>query len=168
MLKNLTTLLFISGDPLPRQTIVTLLGIQDAELTTLLQELSQATEPLGLSMLISDEGISFTTQKEQAPLVEAFWKEELKAELTPSTLQVLTLVAYLENPTREEIAYIRGVQSSQSIRTLTARGLIIRKGEQCLLSHEALTYLGITSVTELPDYQMIHTSLREKLDARAL
>lgn len=79
---------------------------------------------------------------------------------------MLTLVAYLGSPTREEISYIRGVQSSQSIRTLTVRGLIVRQGEVCTLTSDALKQLGVTKVEELPDYDTLHASLVEKLESR--
>ena len=81
---------------------------------------------------------------------------------------MLTLVAYLGTPTREEISYIRGVQSAQSIRTLTVRGLINREGEKCVLTDDALKQLGVTKSENLPDYETIHTSLTEKLSAREL
>jgi chromosome segregation and condensation protein ScpB len=76
------------------------------------------------------------------------------------------LVAYLGNPTREEISYIRGVQSSQSVRTLTVRGLISRTGEKCSLTSDAMRHLGITKVEELPDYENIHKNFLEKLETR--
>jgi segregation and condensation protein B len=98
--------------------------------------------------------------------VESFWKEELKGELTPAALQVLTLVAYMGEPTREQISYIRGVQSSQSIRTLTVRGLLTRTGEVCVLSLDACKQLGITKPEELPDYETIHKELTEKITTR--
>jgi segregation and condensation protein B len=131
-----------------------------------IEELENALKGIGLALLKSNDGLSIVTDPSQASLVETFWTKELEGDLTPATLQVLTLVAYLGNPTREEISYIRGVQSSQSIRTLTVRGLITRQGEVCALSGDALKELGITKVEELPDYEALHSSLSEKLSAR--
>lgn len=161
------TLLFISGDPLTRKSLANLLATDDTTLSGVVDQLRPLLPPLGLSLLESPEGISLVTTPEQSSLVEHFWKEEIKGDLTPSQLQVLTLVAYLGNPTREEISYIRGVQSSQSIRTLTVRGLIVRNGENCSLSHEALQHLGITSVEELPEYATLSASIRDKLKKEA-
>ncbi len=164
MLQRIITILFLSGDPLPITTVASILEVTPKEVQEHLKELSVALSSIGLSLLESSDGISIVTQSVQAPLVEKFWKEELKGELTPATLQVLTLVAYLGNGTREQISYIRGVQSSQSIRTLTVRGLITRNGEVCTLTGDALKQLGITRVEELPEYQKINTELREKLE----
>ena len=166
MLQKLVTILYLSGEPLPLPIISKIIGCSVKEIEEKIPELENALTGVGLSLLRSNDGLSIVTQSSNAPLVEAFWKEELQGELTPASLQVLTLVAYLDNPTREEISYIRGVQSSQSIRTLTVRGLISRQGEICSLTGEALKHLGVTKPEELPDFTTIHTSLSEKLKTR--
>ena len=164
MLQRIITILFLSGDPLPITTVASILETTSKEIQDHLKELDVALSSIGLSLLQSTDGISIVTQSSQSLLVEKFWKEELKGELTPATLQVLTLAAYLGNGTREQISYIRGVQSSQSIRTLTVRGLITRTGEVCTLTSDALKQLGITRIEELPEYQKIHNELIEKLE----
>jgi chromosome segregation and condensation protein ScpB len=166
MLQKLVTILYLSGDPLPVTTIATILETTPEEVEKALPLLKQSLESIGLTLLITTKEIAIVTKPEEAVLVETFWKEELKGELTPATLQVLTLASYLGNGTREQISYIRGVQSSQSIRTLTVRGLITRSGEVCTLTAEACKYLGVTKIEELPEYQTIHTQLLEKLEAR--
>lgn len=166
MLQKIVTLLYLSGEPLRVDAIAKILGVPEVEVLQHVDEIGAALSGIGLALLHSNDGLSIVTQSVQAPLVEAFWKEELQGELTPATLQVLTLVAYLGSPTREQISFIRGVQSSQSIRTLTVRGLISRSGEVCTLTGEALMHLGVTEAKELPDYETLHTSLVEKLEAR--
>lgn len=166
MLQKLVTLLYLSGEPLQISAIAGLLGVKPEEVSNHIEELENALKGIGLALLKSNDGLSIVTDPSQAPLVETFWMKELEGDLTPATLQVLTLVAYLGSPTREEVSYIRGVQSSQSIRTLTVRGLINRQGEVCTLSGDALKELGITKVEELPDYEALHASLTEKLSAR--
>ncbi len=166
MLEKVITILFVSGDPTPLQKIVDLLGITKEELLQNLPALKSTLEAAGLTLLVNTDEIAIVTKPEQAELVEAFKKDELKGDLTPAALQVLTLVAYLGYPTREQISYIRGVQSSQSIRTLAVRGLIARSGEVCTLTADSLRQLGITTVEELPEYQTMHKNLLEKLESR--
>lgn len=166
MLQQLVTILYLSGEPLKVDVLAMLVGAKKEEVESHIGELSAALNGIGLSLLNSHDGLSIVTQSSQASLVEAFWKSELQGDLTPASLQVLTLVAYLGSPTREEISYIRGVQSSQSIRTLTVRGLIVRQGEVCTLTSDALKQLGVTKVEELPDYDTLHASLVEKLESR--
>lgn len=166
MLQKIVTLLFLSGEPLTVQVIANLLAVAPEEIHKHLDELENGLKGIGLALLKSSDGLSIVTDASQASLVEAFWKGELEGDLTPATLQVLTLVAYLGSPTREEVSYIRGVQSAQSIRTLTVRGLISRQGETCTLTGDALKQLGVTKVEGLPDYETLHASLAEKLTAR--
>jgi segregation and condensation protein B len=168
MLEKVITLLFLSGDAVPIKKMADFLGISKEEIIENAPFVKSKLEELGLTLLMSNEGISIVTKPAQSGLVEAWTKEELEGELTPAALQVLTLVAYLGYPTREQISYIRGVQSSQSIRALTVRGLITRVGEVCSLTAESLKQLGITKVEELPEYQKIHGELLEKLQSRAL
>jgi segregation and condensation protein B len=163
MLQKIVTILFLSGDPLSISTVATIIGTSNDEIEKVLPDLDTALTGVGLALLRNKDEISIVTRSEFASLVVSFWKEELQGDLTPATLQVLTLVAYLGNGTREQISYIRGVQSSQSIRTLTIRGLITRSGEVCTLTSDALKHLGVTKVEDLPDYQGTHDQLIEKL-----
>jgi segregation and condensation protein B len=166
MLQKIITLLFLSGEPIKVESIATLMGTTREEIEKHREEVENALTSIGLSLLKTSDELSIVTQAIHAPLVEAFWKEELQGDLTPATLQVLTLVAYLGTPTREEISYVRGVQSSQSIRTLAVRGLVSRTGEVCTLTAEAMKELGISKVEDLPDYETLHASLQEKLETR--
>lgn len=168
MLEKVITILFLSGDPVPVKKLAEFLGISKEEVVENAPYVKSKLEEIGLTLLVSNDGLSIVTKGEQSTLVESWTKEEPKGELTPAALQVLTLVAYLGYPTREQISYIRGVQSTQSIRILTVRGLINRVGEICSLTNESLQQLGITKVEELPEYEKMHKDLLEKLQAREL
>ena len=168
MLEKVITLLYLSGDPIPVKKLADFLGITKEEILENAPFLKAKLEEVGLTLLISNEGMSITTRPQESALVEAWTKEDLQGELTPAALQVLTLVAYLGYPTREQISYIRGVQSVQSIRTLTVRGLINRVGEICSLTAESLKQLGVTKAEELPEYEKMHKELLEKIQSREL
>ncbi len=168
MLEKVITLLFLSGEVIQVKKLAEFLGISKEEIIENTPYMKSKLEEIGLTLVMSNEGLSIVTKPEQATLVENWTKEELKGELTPAALQVLTLVAYLGYPTREQISYIRGVQSTQSIRTLTVRGLINKVGEICSLTTESLQQLGITKVEELPEYEKMRKDLLEKLEAREL
>lgn len=167
MLQKLVTILFLSGDPVSVATLSAILKTTPEEIVKNIENLKASLESVGLTLMYGKDELSIVTKKEESELVATFWKEELKSDLTPAQLQVLTLVAYLLDGTREQISYIRGVQSAQSVRTLTVRGLIERKGEVCSLTAEALKHLGVTKQEDLPDYREIHAQLIEKLADRA-
>lgn len=168
MLEKVITLLFLSGDAIPVKKLADFLGITKEEVVENAPFVKSKLEEMGLSLLVSNEGLSIVTKPEQSEMIASWAKLELEGELTPAALQVLTLVAYLGYPTREQISYIRGVQSSQSIRTLTVRGLVTRVGEVCSLTAASLKQLGVTKVEELPEYEKIHNELLEKLKSREL
>ena len=147
MLQKLVTLLFISGDPIPVATLATLLEVPVQEVEKELPSAVIVLRDVGLDLLQGPEGVTIVTQAQNASLVEAFWKQELQGDLTPAALQVLTLVGYLENPTREEISYVRGVQSSQSIPSInlicTASagfGFLLSIGEHVIESSDSELY----------------------------
>jgi segregation and condensation protein B len=168
MLENIVTLLYLSGEPVSYAYIAELCGVTKEEVLATLPQIDATLHTLGLQLLRTDTEVSIVTNASQSAFVEKFWKEDLKGELTSATLQVLTLVAYIGPCTRHDVSFIRGVQSTQSIRTLTVRGLIEKKGEVCSLSSDAMKHLGITEVSQLPEYESIRKELLAKLElARA-
>lgn len=163
MLQSIIALLFVSGEPMQVSQIARLLNLEENEIENSFEDLKKNLDTCGLSLVVANDGISIVTKPEYSEVIDSFRKEELKGDLTPATLQVLTLVAYMGEPSRKDISFIRGVQSAQSIRTLTVRGLIERKGENCCLTTEALRYLGVDSAKELPEYESINKELTQKL-----
>lgn len=165
MLEKIITILYISGESMSINGIAELLKVEVKDIEECLPTIENKIKETGLLLLRNKDDISIVTNPSQSQLVGDFWKEELKGDLTPATLQVISIIAYLGNPTRQTISYIRGVQSSQSIRTLSVRGLIKRDAEICSLTTEALKHLGITKVEELPQYESIRNELLEKMKA---
>ena len=90
-------------------------------------------------------------------------KEELEGELSAASLQVLTICAYLGPISKSEISFIRGVQSTQSIRSLSSRGLITKENEKYSISIEAMQKLGLNNISDLPEYEKIKADFEEKL-----
>ena len=163
MIPKLIALLFASGESLSKKELASLCGVDVVLIDESLSELRTYAKNGGLAIIESKNEIQLVTGDEQAELVTKLLKKDLEGELTPAALQVLTIIAYLGTVSRGDISFIRGVQSSQSIRTLTARGLIGRSGEECSLTFDALRYLGIENVSSLPDYEIIHKDLENKL-----
>ncbi len=166
MLENIITILYLSGEVTTTSKIAELLACQESEIITMLPPVKEKLESIGLTLIMTGKDVAIATKKEQSQIVERFRKDELKGDLTPATLQVLTLIAYLGSPTREQISYIRGVQSAQSIRALLVRGLISKSGEECSLTTDALRELGITQKEDLPDYERIASEFHKRLSAK--
>ncbi len=119
-------------------------------------------------IVIVDDGkeIELRTSSEAAGVVERVRKEEYSREIGRAGLEVLSAVIYRGPLSRSEIDFIRGVNSSQTLRTLMLRGLLRRipnpKDERSFLyepTNELLAELGVQRVQDLPDF----TEVRQKL-----
>ncbi len=170
--QKISTILFLYNDAISLSKIKEILDleIKNEELKDILINIKNKLEDLGLTLIIKDNKIedkieiSISTKIEMSDIVKKMKEEELKGELTPASLQVLTICAYLENPSKNDISFIRGIQSSQSIRSLTSRGLLVKDGEKYSLSIEAMQNLGINNLSDLPDFENIKKDFKERLD----
>lgn len=163
MIPKLIALLFAAGESLSKKELASLCEVDVSLIDEILPELQTYAKNGGLAIIESKNEIQLVTSVEQSEIVKNLLKKDLEGELTPASLQVLTIIAYLGKASRGDISFIRGVQSAQSIRTLTARGLISRVGEDCTLTFESLRFLGIENVESLPEYETIHKDLETKL-----
>ena len=87
-------------------------------------------------------------------------------------MEALSAVLYRGPLSRAGIDFIRGVNSSQTLRTLTLRGLLRRipnpKDERSFLyepTTELLAELGVSRLQDLPDYAQVRDKLRQLEEA---
>jgi len=96
--------------------------------------------------------------------MEEFIKDEFREDLTPASLETLSLISYLGPVSRAQIDYYRGVNSSFILRSLLMRGLVERYNDPqranvylYQASFDLLKYLGISRVEDLPEYEKFRT-----------
>jgi segregation and condensation protein B len=171
IIAKLEALLFIYGEPLEIKKIAKTLKASEEEVKEAIKKLSSGLESgdRGLFLIQDKEKIQLTTKPELSGLLEAVVKEELHESLTPAALETLSIVAYAGPLTRAEIEYIRGVNSSFTLRNLLIRGLIERspdpkRGNVFLYnpSMELLRHLGVSKAEDFPEYEKFK-GLIEKL-----
>jgi len=153
----LHALLFASGEPLEKKRLESLLGITSTELKLVLQALVGLLKGSGTTIVETDTEVELRTAAEAAPILKKFRESELSRDLGKASLETLAVIAYQTGTTRSEIDWVRGVNSSTSLRTLLLRGLIEGREDErdkrrirYSLTPEALAHLGITRATELP------------------
>jgi len=172
-LKKISVCLFLYSEPISiskLRIISELEEIRQSDLEKMFSLLNDKLSDLGLSLL-RDSNPMFE-QQELMIVAKDNWgiiarnikRDELSGELTPAALQVMTIAAYLDGATKEEISLIRGTQSSQSLRTLLARGLLQAEAGKYFLSLDALREIGISKISELPEFERIQKNFREKLE----
>lgn len=170
MLKTkIESLLFVSPKPMAIGSLVSFLKKQGEKTT--LEEVMSIIEELklkyntpesGLQLIQAADSVQFVSNQEASSMVKQFLKEDLTGELTPASLEALTVIAYRGPITKTELEQIRGVNCSLIIRNLLIRGLVsvAEEKEKMRVVYEPtvefLKYLGINSVKELPDYERLH------------
>lgn len=155
----LEALLFASGEPLDKKRLAKLLGLTGAELSVALKALIQQLGGHGVSVVETDREIEMRTAPEAAVLVKKLRESELSRDLGKASMETLAVVAYHEGATRGEIDWVRGVNSSTSLRTLLMRGLIEGREDErdkrrvrYALTTEALAHLGANRLENLPRF----------------
>lgn len=151
-------ILFLYGEPIEKSKLAKMLKISEEKVEEGISELKSKMENSDRGIMIVEKNGSFliSTKPQFSFLLETFVKENLKEDLTPASLETLSLIAYFSPISRAQIDYVRGVNSSFILRNLLIRGLIERKikGNMYLYepSFDLLKYLGIAKIEDLPDF----------------
>ena len=150
-------LLFASGEPLEKKQLAALLGIKPAELAVVLKALANSLEGSGIILLETDSTVELRTSPFASAFVKKLHESELTRDLGKASLETLAVIAYQTGTTRSEIDWVRGVNSSTSLRNLLLRGLIEGREDEhdkrrvrYALTTEALAHLGVARASELP------------------
>src|SRR3989344_4860862 len=150
-------ILFASGEPLEKKQLAKLLEIKDTDLPLVLKALSDSLGKSGVTIVETDSEVELRTTPEATVLVEKLRANEFARDLGKGSLETLAVVAYQGGATRGEIDWVRGVNSTASLRTLLMRGLIEGREDEkdkrrirYSLTTEALAHLGVTHADELP------------------
>lgn len=163
---KIESLLFITTRPLSVNKIAELVegdkAEVKAELDKLFEEYNQTDRGVNLQKINSD--FQLVTNADNSKMVGEFLKEEITGELTPASLETLTVVAYRGPITRAELELIRGVNCSIILRNLMIRGLIEeiedKKNmvEKYQITFDFMKHLGITEPAKLPEYEHLNSA----------
>ncbi len=157
-------ILFVVGDEgITLNNLCEIINVNIDEAKDLLLKLKTNYEQSDRGLRISYLGNAFklTTKEEHKEYYQKLIENPETNTLTPSTLEVLAIIAYNEPITRVEIDEMRGVSSVQIIRKLVAKGLIKEAGKSKLpgrpnlyrTTHEFLDAFGLSSLSDLPEIE---------------
>lgn len=162
---SLEALLFAEGGALLRKKLLVMLECKDAELREAIQALRERLRG-GISLIESETEVSLAISKEASETVLAIQKKELSRDIGEAGLEVLAIILYCGPSTRARIDYIRGVNTSSTLRALLSRGLIEKEGNPSDAREylykptvELLAHLGVTNIRDLPEYGTIAAEL---------
>lgn len=158
--------LFIEGGSLSTKKLSQLLGCPESETQAAISELKAALYGSGLAVAQTEREVALVTAPRMSDAIRATFEEALQRDIGDAGLDVLVIVLYRGPSTRAHIDYIRGVNTSSTIRTLLSRGLIDRApnpndSREYLYrpTTELLAHLGIETAEDLPDYGTIRAEL---------
>ena len=162
-------LLFASGGPLTKKEIAGFLGLKEQEVRIALDAFGTALKGRGITLVETDGAIELRTAPEAAAVVKKFRESELSRDLGKASLETLAVIAYRAGATRGDIDWIRGVNSTASLRTLLMRGVIEAEEDpsdkrrlRYSLTPEALAHLGLARAEELPRYAELAREARKE------
>jgi len=163
---RLEAVLFSEGGPISHKRLMSLLECTAADLKSALTELAKRREGSGIAVVATDTEASLAVASGAAETVKKAFEKELGKEIGEAGLEVLSIVLYRGPSTRASIDYIRGVNTSSTLRNLLARGLLERvpnpdDAREYLYrpTVELLAHLGITELSQLPDHAAVAAEL---------
>lgn len=166
--QKIEAILFWKGESMSKKKLTDALHVDIDLLNTALDNLKENLKNRGVVLLEHDESVALGTAPELSDMIENLQKEELNKDLSKAALETLSVVLYKNGASRGEIDYIRGVNSSFSLRALSVRGLVEKvldpKDNRRYVykpSMELLSYMGVKSVEELPDFEEVSKMTNE-------
>jgi len=158
--RQLEAILFVADEPVP---LTQLAQVTETARDTVLKALNEmkkryGSEQRGITLREIGEGWRMYTHPDVAPYVERFVLAVQQPRLTQAALETLSIVAYKQPVSRQQVAQIRGVDSDGVIGTLESRGLVREVGRdpgpgQAVLygtSPLFLERMGLKDLSDLP------------------
>jgi len=165
--QKIEAILFFKGEPVSINKLMDILKVSREEIGEAIISLHTKLADRGIVLMEKENEIALGTNPEFSDLIENLQKEELKKELSKASLETLSIILYKNGATRADIDFIRGVNSSFTLRLLSIRGLvdktIDKKDSRRYIykpSFDILSFLGIKSVQELPDFNEVNSSIQ--------
>jgi len=125
----LEAILFVAGEPVGKARLCQTLEVDGEILQGAIDQLIATYNEAGrgIRLVVIEDSLQLCSAPECAEIIQTTLERRRSATLSPTALEVLSIVAYFGPVTRAYVEKVRGVDSSYTMQTLNARGLI----EQC-------------------------------------
>lgn len=156
-------ILFSMGTSVSKKQLKTALNVDDDLLEYLIDQLKREYKrpERGIRLLEFDDSIQLCTKPEYYEALIRIVNHPKKPKLTDVMLETLSIIAYKQPVTKQEIEAIRGVKCDHPVNKLLEYNLICEAGRLDAVgrpilfktTEEFLRYFGVSSVKELPVIQ---------------
>ena len=138
------------------------------DLHLILEELKEEYQSRNLQILEVADGYQLCTRHEFNDWIRKFLKLDRSSRLSQPSLDTLSIIAYKQPLTRQEVDEIRGVDSSGVIKTLLEKKVIGPAGRKKVpgrpimyrTTQKFLEYFGLKDLSDLPTLE----DLKEELE----
>lgn len=168
--QKIESLLFYRAEPITKKELAKLCSVSLEECTSALATFTQDCASRGVALIDDGDSVALRTSPDTALFLDKIIQEERATPLSKATSEVLSVILYMDKPTRAEIDFIRGVNSTFSLRALLIRGLVDRVAHESdsrklvyTPTIELLSHLGVSRVEELPQFAETRASLAAEL-----
>ncbi|UCF99309.1 MAG: SMC-Scp complex subunit ScpB [Spirochaetaceae bacterium] len=152
--------LFLENEPVDSATIGRIAGLSRREVLDAIQELQRhyAGDRHGLEIVELGGGFTFAAKQQLWDMLKPRYGKRSEAKLSRAALETLSIIAYSQPVTRQEIESIRGVSADGMIKLLMSKGLIREVGKkqapgrpvQYGTTKEFLKTFRLASIADLP------------------
>lgn len=161
---QIEAILFVSGDPVLVEDLAHALNLTvieaEQEIDALRDELSLSGH--GLRLNRGGGTVYLSIEPKYAPQVEAYLQPTKRQTLSQAVLETLSVIAYLQPATRNDVEQVRGVKCDYSVQALLNHGLIEECGRKEVLGRpilyrttdKFLQRFGIESLSDLPKVEL--------------
>lgn len=162
----LESLLFAAGEPLSVERLAKITGRTPSDVRLALGELTRRLTH-GITLVMNGSTAALAIAPGNEKVITEFLGDPSEREIGQAGLEVLAILLYQGPSTRATIDYIRGVNSSSSVRTLLIRDLIERERSDDARevvyrpTIALLEYLGVTDGSTLPEATELSAALKE-------
>ncbi|PKM91280.1 SMC-Scp complex subunit ScpB [Candidatus Falkowbacteria bacterium HGW-Falkowbacteria-1] len=164
--RSIESLLFVSPKPLSLKELSDVLGVEIVDLEPEIKDLMDdySKNDRGILIIENSKKYQMSSSPESAEIVQKFMQSEVSGELTPASLETLTIIAYRGPVKKRNIEKIRGINCSLILKNLLIRGLIEEKSadepedNEYSVSLDFIRFLGVSKLDELPDYEKFNKS----------
>ncbi len=171
-------ILFVSGEPVDLVSLQRALGLTELELQSILgkMEESYAAQDRGVQLYRTGDTVQLVSNRKYAGFVEALLQPAQTKSFSQAMLETLSVVAYKQPVTRNDIEAIRGVRCEYSVSQLLKLGLIQELGRKDAVGRPMLfgttdaflRQFGLHDLGELPSYETFSKDISDEMEDMAL
>ncbi|MEE9584480.1 MAG: SMC-Scp complex subunit ScpB [Candidatus Brocadiales bacterium] len=159
----LEALLFATDQPLTIKRLTDIMGQEKGKILEAIEQLRNEYDSTGRAFQIEEiaGGFLLLSRQEYHKWIVRLEKKVRDSKLSPAAMETLSIISYKQPILRSSIEAIRGVESSQMLRSLMEKGLVKVVGKDETLGRPLLygttkrflEHFGLRSLRDLPRTQ---------------